>query len=106
MSVSVASVFGSVTSMAGWWATGVVGQPSFSAEVFEVPVALRNVFPAGNFNRDVTTTWWETEVLDGHSTAQYDNVKEGLKGASYIVLDRAMYDVRAPIWSRNLSRSC
>lgn len=93
MSLSTASFLGSFTSVAGWWASGALCQPSFSARVVEVPVNLRNVFPAENFNRDVTTAWWETEVLDVHATDQANNVKEGLKEASYIILDKTMYNV-------------
>lgn len=62
--------------------------------VFEVPSSLRNFFPAGNFNRNVTTTWWETEVLDSASGKSAEKAAKALKEASFIVLDREMYKVR------------
>ncbi|KAF9879303.1 hypothetical protein CkaCkLH20_03536 [Colletotrichum karsti] len=61
--------------------------------VFEVPVSLRNVFPAVNFNRNVTTTWWDTEVLDGHPTEEAFKVTEAMKKASFVVLDKDMYQI-------------
>jgi hypothetical protein len=62
--------------------------------VFEVPTGLRNVYPAENFNRDVTTAWWQTIVLDGHSSNASTELAEAMKEASYLVLDPAMYSVR------------
>ncbi|KAH7329676.1 hypothetical protein B0I35DRAFT_48481 [Stachybotrys elegans] len=59
--------------------------------VFEVPMGSRNVYPAENFNRDVTTTWWETTVLDGHSSDASTELAGALKEASFLVLDNAMY---------------
>lgn len=52
---------------------------------FEVPAGLMNVFPAENFNRNVTTTWWSTEVLDGHSTEAAAEASAALANASFIV---------------------
>lgn len=66
--------------------------PGYSS-VYEVPTGLRNIFPAGNFNRDVTTSWWETEVLDGLSEEEANEAIKALKGASFLVLDDDMYDV-------------
>ncbi|KAH0436153.1 hypothetical protein CcaCcLH18_04443 [Colletotrichum camelliae] len=60
---------------------------------FEVPASLRNVFPAENFNRNVTTTWWSTEVLDGHSTEAAAEATAALANASFIVLDKDMYQI-------------
>lgn len=62
--------------------------------VFEVPRELRNLYPAENFNRDVTTSWWQTEILDGHSSDTSTEVSDAMRDASYIVLDNAMYSVR------------
>ncbi|KAH9243117.1 hypothetical protein K456DRAFT_1767521 [Colletotrichum gloeosporioides 23] len=56
---------------------------------------LRNVFPAENFNRNVTTTWWSTEVLDGHSTEAAAEASAALANASFIVLDKDMYQFAA-----------
>ncbi|KAL0930054.1 gluconolactonase precursor [Colletotrichum truncatum] len=67
--------------------------PLNASTVFEVPVSLRNVFPAYNFDRDVTTTWWNTAVLDGHSNAAASDATEALKNASFIVLDHDMYEI-------------
>ncbi|KAE9573165.1 hypothetical protein CGMCC3_g10652 [Colletotrichum fructicola] len=60
---------------------------------YEVPAGLRNVFPAENFNRNVTTTWWGTEVLDGHSTEAAAEASAALANASFIVLDKDMYQI-------------
>lgn len=60
---------------------------------YEVPAGLRNVFPAENFNRNVTTTWWSTEVLDGHSTKAAAEASAALANASFIILDKDMYQV-------------
>ncbi|KAI5456068.1 hypothetical protein BGZ63DRAFT_475887 [Mariannaea sp. PMI_226] len=59
--------------------------------VFELSGHLRNVFPATNFNRNVSTTWWATEVLDGGSTKAAEKATKALKKASIIVLDSEMY---------------
>ncbi|KAH6874452.1 hypothetical protein B0T10DRAFT_465752 [Thelonectria olida] len=59
--------------------------------VVEVPSRIRNVFPAENFNRNVTTTWWMTEVLNGEKTSAYEETVEVLTNASIIVLDQDMY---------------
>lgn len=61
--------------------------------VVEVPSRIRNVFPAENFNRNVTTTWWMTEVLNGEKTSAYEETVEVLTNASIIVLDQDMYKV-------------
>lgn len=62
--------------------------------VFEVPQSVRNVFPAANFNRDVTTNWWDTELLDSHTSEAASELAASLKNASFIVLDQDFYRVR------------
>lgn len=64
------------------------------SSVFEVPTGARNVFPAANFNRDVTTNWWDTKVLDGHDAEAASELAVSLKNASFIVLDQEFYQVR------------
>ncbi|KAG6354475.1 hypothetical protein INS49_004492 [Diaporthe citri] len=61
--------------------------------VFEVPAGTRNVFPAANFNRDVTTNWWDTEVLDDHDAEASSELAVSLKNASFIVLDQEFYQL-------------
>lgn len=63
------------------------------SSVFEVPSSVRNVFPAANFNRDVTTNWWDTEVLDGNNDEAASDLAASLKNASFIVLDQEFYAV-------------
>lgn len=63
------------------------------SSVFEVPSDVRNVFPAANFNRNVTTNWWETEILDGQSSEAVEDLAASLKNASFIVLDQDFYQV-------------
>lgn len=63
------------------------------SSVFEVPTGTRNVFPAANFNRDVTTNWWDTEVLGGHDAEAASQLAVSLKNASFIVLDQDFYQV-------------
>lgn len=63
------------------------------SSVFEVPSSARNVFPAVNFNRDVTTNWWDTEILDGHTSEPASDLAASLKNASFIVLDQDFYRV-------------
>lgn len=63
------------------------------SSVFEVLLSLRNVFPAANFNRDVTTNWWETEILDGQSSQAASDLAASLKITSFIVLDQDFYQV-------------
>lgn len=66
------------------------------SSVFEVPPSVRNVFPAANFNRDVTTNWWDTELLDGHASEAASELAASLKNASFIVLDQEFYKVSFP----------
>lgn len=92
----------SITSIAAVWGglQDIVAGSSPNADiskhpdVFEVPVQLRNIYPAKNFNRDVTTTWWNTAVLDGHAEEASVQVSQTLKSASFVVLDKDMYPVR------------
>lgn len=91
-----ATALASVTSLSSsWWGVGadIIGA-NLSAGVYEVPLQHRNVYPADNFNRDVTTSWWEAQVLDGVSVDAASHFSNTLKTASFIVLDDAMYEVR------------
>lgn len=88
---SIAAVWGGLQDIVAGSASAA--DISKHPDVFEVPVQLRNVYPANNFNRDVTTTWWDTAVLDGHPEAASVEVSETLKSASFIVLDKDMYKV-------------
>lgn len=100
--MSSGHLLASITSVAALWGgfevqgmnnpniVNFAGHPS----VFEAPVGLRNLYRAQNFNRDVTTAWWQTSVLDGHSSESSAEVADALRSASYIVLDKAMYSVR------------
>ncbi len=90
----------SVTSLAILWggidasfASQSTADISNHPDVFEPPVQLRNIYPAENFNRDVTTTWWQPSILDGHDATRSKNLSALLKAATYIVLDKEMYTV-------------
>ncbi|KAF4345539.1 gluconolactonase precursor [Fusarium beomiforme] len=65
--------------------------PLIGPSIVEVGSAYRNVFPSKDFNRNVTTTWWQTEVLDGDASQNATNLKKALKDASFIVLNKDMY---------------
>lgn len=80
-----------------WGETVLAANASLPPSVYEVPSSLRNVFPAVNFNRDVTTSWWETSVLDGHDVTAASEATATLREASYIVLDKDMYQVRTSL---------
>ncbi|KAH8901229.1 calcium-dependent phosphotriesterase [Thozetella sp. PMI_491] len=61
--------------------------------IVEVSPRLRNIFPAINFNRNVTVPWWETEVLDGQPSHDASLLSSLLRNASIIVLDEDMYEL-------------
>ncbi|KAI3587225.1 hypothetical protein IWW34DRAFT_875021 [Fusarium oxysporum f. sp. albedinis] len=65
--------------------------PLRGPSIVEVRSAYRNVFPAKDFNRNVTTTWWQTDVLDGDASQNATSLKKALKDASFIVLNKDMY---------------
>lgn len=73
--------------------------PLRGPSIVEVGSAYRTVFPATDFNRNVTTTWWQTDVLDGDASQNATSLKNSLEDASFIVLNKDMYKVRV----RNLS---
>ncbi|KAJ0127085.1 hypothetical protein HZ326_29814 [Fusarium oxysporum f. sp. albedinis] len=60
--------------------------PLRGPSIVEVRSAYRNVFPAKDFNRNVTTTWWQTDVLDGDASQNATSLKKALKDASFILL--------------------
>lgn len=60
--------------------------------VLQVPAALRNVFPADNFNRNVTVPCWSTNVFAEQST-DVEVYLDSLAEAHFIVLDNEFYDV-------------
>lgn len=89
---SVATVWGDLQNILG----GSSGQHVDFAnhpDVFDVPARLRNLYPANNFNRDVTTTWWETSVLDGHAAESSLDIASQLRSATFVVLDKDFYKV-------------
>ncbi|EXL47726.1 hypothetical protein FOCG_11877 [Fusarium oxysporum f. sp. radicis-lycopersici 26381] len=65
--------------------------PLRGPSIVEVRSAYRNVFPAKDFNRNVTTTWWQTDVLDGDASQNATSLKKALKDALFIVLNKDMY---------------
>ncbi|RKK80915.1 hypothetical protein BFJ68_g15919 [Fusarium oxysporum] len=65
--------------------------PLRGPSIVEVRSSYRNVFPAQDFNRNVTTTWWQTDVLDGDASQNATSLKKALKDASFIVLNKDMY---------------
>lgn len=101
MSTFSVAILASITSASDIWENfqGILaGSPppvdfSQHPDVYEVPSHLRNIYPANNFNRDVTTTWWDTVVLDGHATEASVDVSTIFKTATFVVLDRKMYQV-------------
>lgn len=89
---NIVTALATITSL--WGESVTSANASTTPIVLEVPMSLRNVFPAVNFNRDVTTTWWQTAVLNGHDADAATEVTAALREASYIVLDKDMYEVR------------
>ncbi|CAJ0538651.1 Ff.00g066590.m01.CDS01 [Fusarium sp. VM40] len=65
--------------------------PLRGPSIVQVGSAYRNVFPAQDFNRNVTTTWWQTDVLDGDASQHATSLEKDLKDASFIVLNKDMY---------------
>ncbi|KAF5009770.1 hypothetical protein FDECE_4043 [Fusarium decemcellulare] len=68
-------------------------QTLIGPSIVHVGGSLRNVFPENNFNRNVTTTWWDTETLDDDLDEGAKTATEALKAASFIVLNRGMYQL-------------
>ncbi|KAF6815117.1 gluconolactonase precursor [Colletotrichum plurivorum] len=105
--MTTSSLLASISSVAAVWyglgnaavseTASVAGTGSEASgsesTVYEVPTTLRNVYPAANFNRNVTTTWWATEILDGHSAEEAVGITAALKSASFVVLDQDMYQL-------------
>ncbi|KAI1852209.1 hypothetical protein JX265_013062 [Neoarthrinium moseri] len=84
------SFVASAAAVTGCW---VVHAAAASSGVFDVPLELRNVYPAANFNRNVSTRYWQTTVLDGHSNEDSLALSQNLTDASFIVLDQGMYEL-------------
>lgn len=63
--------------------------------VTEVSPDFRAVFPASNFNRNVSTSWWGTQVL-GESNSNANRALAALRNASFVVFNKDMYKVRIP----------
>lgn len=74
--------------------------------IVEPSPEIRNVFPATNFNRNVSTNWWDTEVLDGAEAAAAMELKATLEIATIIVLNRDMYKVYINSSPLNCVQSC
>lgn len=72
------------------------------SSIVEVQPSFRNVFPASNFNRNVTTSWWETGLMDGNDTTAVRGLTE-LKDSSFIVLNPEMY--KASVGKRFINSS-
>ncbi|KAF4463907.1 gluconolactonase precursor [Fusarium albosuccineum] len=91
------SLISSLASVVSFWG----GRPDFTTaianfqrdpSIYEVPIGIRNVFPANNFNRDVNSAWWHTDVLDGHSAEAAGQVVKHLNDAVFVVLDQDFYE--------------
>jgi hypothetical protein len=94
---TIALLSGQVAARPAAAATGLNSDESLpltGPSIVEVGSAYRNVFPAKDFNRNVTTTWWQTNVLDGDTSQNATSLKKALKDASFIVLNKDMYKVR------------
>ncbi|KAH7038368.1 uncharacterized protein B0I36DRAFT_236248 [Microdochium trichocladiopsis] len=61
--------------------------------VVEVPASIRNVFPAKDFNRPVTQTYWQTEVRSGDPSGIANHTLRQLGNATFLAFDRGFYDV-------------
>ncbi|KAH7261657.1 hypothetical protein BKA59DRAFT_518642 [Fusarium tricinctum] len=91
---TIALLSGQVAARPAAAATGLNSDESLplrGPSIVEVGSAYRNVFPAKDFNRNVTTTWWQTNVLDGDTSQNATSLKKALKDASFIVLNKDMY---------------
>jgi hypothetical protein len=92
--MSAATFFASISSTAaGWIQDPANASVGLAGAVLDISTHLRNVYPANNFNRDVTTSWWETQVLDGHDSIQSSELSGVMRDASFIVLNDGMYSV-------------
>lgn len=72
------------------------------SSIVEVQPSFRNVFPAPNFNRNVTTSWWETGLIGGNNETAAIGLDE-LQDSSFIVLNSDMYKVGVDKGSINSS---
>jgi len=63
----------------------------FGSDIVYVPSQLNSVFPAQDFNRNVTTTFWETTILSNGASIQED--LERFKNISFIAYDKSFYEV-------------
>jgi gluconolactonase len=72
-----------------------VGQVSLTRgqSVIEVSPSLRNVFPAANFNRNVSVPWWSTDVLSKEDHTKPEATLASLEQAQFIVFNADFYEV-------------
>ncbi|RSM14790.1 hypothetical protein CDV31_005224 [Fusarium ambrosium] len=61
--------------------------------IVQINPALQNVFPAENFNRNITTSWWDTDVVDGPPSSSASKFLASLKQANFIALDDRFYEL-------------
>lgn len=61
--------------------------------IVEVSPKFRNVFPAANFNRNVSVNWWHTDILNGSISSSTNDALNALEDASFIAFDQDFYKV-------------
>jgi hypothetical protein len=98
MSTKITSILTLVSTFGGLGSASVL--PSHISgllvgpSIVQIKPALQNVFPAENFNRNVTTSWWDTNVIDGPPSSSASKLLSSLKQANFIALDDRFYKVR------------
>lgn len=65
----------------------------FGSNIAEISQQWNDVFPANNFNRNVSTPFWETTILDDTTTNETRETLRRIEEMSFIVYDNRMYDL-------------
>ena len=65
----------------------------FGPTIAEITPEWNNVFPAANFNRNVSTAFWQPTIMNDSTTTDVANQLSKIGKASFIVYDKEMYQV-------------
>ncbi|KAJ9649899.1 hypothetical protein H2198_010774 [Neophaeococcomyces mojaviensis] len=64
---------------------------NFGPSIAEITPEWNNVFPVDNFNREVTTPFWEPTLMNDTTTTEISQQLNAVSNASFIVYDKEMY---------------
>jgi hypothetical protein len=70
-----------------------VGGLKIGPSIVEVSPSFRNVFPAKNFNRNVSVPWSETEIFEERKVPSTTSMLSPLEDAKFIVFSKDFYKV-------------